>query len=199
MWGGATEKWVLSADWMEYRRERSWGGRVPEGAEMLESGIVRNGNGGGGGDGIWPGWRVGGESGRRFSFCELGGVSWLDSSPCFMGMPPSLVDDRRGSGRGIVGIGKSLWAILDTVQRLTRTRLRIKDTWSNLGKMRSSSAGHCELCQYLVCNWTLRNCCPTSPYCHRWQPLLEFYHLHRFNINLCQTYGSGGYGNMCSE
>lgn len=77
---------------------------------MLESDIERNGSGGGG-DCNWPGWRFDGESGRAFSFCELGDFSWLGCSSCFVEMPPSLVDGGRGSGRGTAGIGKSLWAI----------------------------------------------------------------------------------------
>ncbi len=87
-------KEVLRVVWIEERRETRGGGR-----ERLLIDIGRKGRG----DGEVRGRRVEGESGCAFSFWEES----LEGS----GLVSSF-NDGRGSGRGIVGIGKSLWTIL---------------------------------------------------------------------------------------
>lgn len=88
-------KEVLRVVWIEERRETRGGGR-----ERLLIDIGRKGRG----DGEVRGRRVEGESGCAFSFWEES----LEGS----GLVSSFNEGGRGSGRGIVGIGKSLWTIL---------------------------------------------------------------------------------------
>ncbi len=93
-------KEVLRVVRIEERRETRGGGRVPGGRERLLIDIGRKGRG----DGEVRGGRVEGESGCAFSFWEES----LEGS----GLVSSFNEGGRGSGRGIVGIGKSLWTIL---------------------------------------------------------------------------------------
>ena len=88
------EKDVLRVVWIEESREMSGGGRVPGGAEMLLLDIGRNGRG------DVREERVEGDSGWVFSF-------WEESALEGSGLLPSFIEDGRGSGRGIVGIGNS--------------------------------------------------------------------------------------------
>lgn len=93
------EKEVLRVVWIEESREMRGGGRVPGGAETLLVDIVRKGKG----EGEAREGRVEGESGWVFSFWEES----LEGSA----LVSSFNEGGRGSGRGIVGIGKSWWTI----------------------------------------------------------------------------------------